>query len=485
MKRITRNLLTRVLIISLCIVSLYNANLSNAVFAEDSYGIIADKNPGVFYGEQLKNSEYEHSYNVYEYLKNIDINTTELIYEFSEPIKLEGKKSEELSVLNFEIIKKLNATVQIAMDAFIKDFPEIFWFDYGKCLFKQIFSSSYDEAGNIQWYITKLEISFTRDAAFTGETKDLCKAVYDKAYEIIASVGTDSVYERVKTYHDYLCKNITYIIDCDYPRNIYGGLIDGQGVCEAYAESFKFLCDLSNIPCISVMGKAGLTENKENHLWNYLYMDDGKWYAVDVTWDDQPNLKPNIIYDHFLCGSDNIGQKTKLSFSDSHSIIGDFSLTGIFEFTYPEISTDKYEYVPGMTPVPTATVMPTVTATITPMITETPVPTETPVTTELPICTVTPTATETPSPTVTETPTDMVTITPVVTEKMEYVLGDINEDGKINAQDALLVLKHAAKIEVLAFEKQLLSADVNVDGNINATDALDILKRASGIINEF
>lgn len=62
----------------------------------------------------------------------------------------------------------------------------------------------------------------------------------------------------------------------------------------------------------------------------------------------------------------------------------------------------------------------------------------------------------------------------------EIVLGDVNRDDDINAVDALAVLKHAAKIEVLS-EEDLIRADLNEDEKIDAKDALEILKIAAKI----
>lgn len=503
-----RKLLAGILTISLCILSLNNANLYNSVFAEDSYGIIAGKNSGVFYGEQLKDSGFEYAYDIYELIKTVNTETTELIFVFPESIKLEGKDQAEISTLNTDLFERVYNTVQIAMDAFIKDYPEVFWFDYGKCTFTQVFSYSYDDDGNIQWFIKKLKISFNKDEAFELEAMELCEIVYAKAYEIIDSVDSKSLYGRLKEYHDYLCSNITYILDSTYPRNIYGGLIDGQGVCESYAESFKFLCDLSGLTCISVMGKAGIPEPDEYHLWNYVMMDDGNWYAVDVTWDDQPNLNPSIIYDHFLCGSSNVGSVSKVSFESSHATIGDFSLTEIYSFTYPDISSDKYVYDPRRTPTPsptptqtptveptviptakptaTPTVEPTATPTVEPTTTPTLAPTETPTPEPTATPTLVPTETPTPEPTATFTVVPSFTPTIEATEKaiIKYVLGDVNDDGKISARDALLVLKHVAKISELDSEQQLKAADVGGEGNIDSLDALEIIKYVAGLIEK-
>lgn len=61
-----------------------------------------------------------------------------------------------------------------------------------------------------------------------------------------------------------------------------------------------------------------------------------------------------------------------------------------------------------------------------------------------------------------------------------YYMGDVTLDYKINAQDALSVLKHSAEIEELESSNEKF-ADINSDDMINAEDALLILKVAAGI----
>lgn len=61
------------------------------------------------------------------------------------------------------------------------------------------------------------------------------------------------------------------------------------------------------------------------------------------------------------------------------------------------------------------------------------------------------------------------------------IKGDIDMDGLVNAKDALLALKNAAKIVELT-DAELEIGDVNEDGAVDAKDALEILKQAAGII---
>ena len=68
-----------------------------------------------------------------------------------------------------------------------------------------------------------------------------------------------------------------------YLSNEYGALVDGKAVCEGYAYAFKAIVDelvrrtKANIKCDVAIG--------QNHAWNMVRLA-GKWYVVDVTWDD-------------------------------------------------------------------------------------------------------------------------------------------------------------------------------------------------------
>ncbi len=76
-----------------------------------------------------------------------------------------------------------------------------------------------------------------------------------------------------------------------------------------------------------------------------------------------------------------------------------------------------------------------------------------------------------PAPPISTTPTDTVPPTNTNVAKV----GDVNADGKINAKDALAVLKIAVgKMTPTPLQQQL--ANVNWDAFINAKDALEILK---------
>lgn len=105
--------------------------------------------------------------------------------------------------------------------------------------------------------------------------------------------------------------------------------------------------------------------------------------------------------------------------------------------------------------------------TITPRPTATPKPTATP--------------SPTPVPTATPSPTPVPTDTPVPTEAPPFYKADLNDDGFISAADALIILKHAARLELLEGEK-LLMADTTRDGLVDSVDALLTLKYSARLI---
>ncbi|MBQ7874699.1 MAG: dockerin type I repeat-containing protein [Oscillospiraceae bacterium] len=67
---------------------------------------------------------------------------------------------------------------------------------------------------------------------------------------------------------------------------------------------------------------------------------------------------------------------------------------------------------------------------------------------------------------------------------LDYLLGDLNGDEKINVLDANLVRRYAAELEELD-KKKLAAADVNGDGKVNVLDANLIRRFAAKLISNF
>ena len=146
---------------------------------------------------------------------------------------------------------------------------------------------------------------------------------------ILDQIITDgmSEFQKVKAIHDYICKNAEYdwgnyvggtIPDTSY--NVTGFLEYGVIVCDGYAKTFKLLCNSAGIECERVTGwGAG-----GRHAWNQVQID-GKWYNVDVCWDDEDDIMYPIEYVYFLL-SDEQFYKSHLAEDAQH----------VCEETYPE-----------------------------------------------------------------------------------------------------------------------------------------------------
>lgn len=147
-------------------------------------------------------------------------------------------------------------------------------------------------------------------------------------------------YKKLREVHDWItthnCYNWYYYKN--YGTNITGdlpwsplsalkGTTDPEApVCEGYSRAMKVLCDEMGIPCILMAGYAADSPsgNPAGHMWNYIQMDNGKWYALDATWDDPVNDKNHSSaisgqesHKFFLVGS-NDGADSGWAFTQSH-----------------------------------------------------------------------------------------------------------------------------------------------------------------------
>lgn len=263
-----------------------------------------------------------------------DKKTGEYTYTFDTPFTFEAEISGGYIVENDELEEielEIGYAVQIAMDAFLYDHPEVFWL--------RIIKSSYNisASGNSFYgYVGSISnITIIPTEIYSGASAKISQ--YDTAVDsALASIAvTESRYETLKSIHDYICNKAWYNLVNE--KRVHSSepffVGDGGVVCEGYAKAFKVLCDRKAIPCVLVSGYAG-----ENHMWNYVQMDDGRWYLVDATWDDQESR----IYDtYFLANTNTIGFED-IAISAERTERNDFSGTGIFSFTYPVLSDAAY-----------------------------------------------------------------------------------------------------------------------------------------------
>ncbi len=132
--------------------------------------------------------------------------------------------------------------------------------------------------------VIDVEINYAISAE---QALEMNTAVRSAADEILNGVSADmSQTDIVAYFHD------TVITNCEYSEtansdNVYGCLVEGKAVCEGYSRAMQYLCTLVGVKCIIVTGVAD-----EDHMWNMVEID-GKWYHIDLTWDD-PRYNPPI-----------------------------------------------------------------------------------------------------------------------------------------------------------------------------------------------
>jgi len=76
---------------------------------------------------------------------------------------------------------------------------------------------------------------------------------------------------------------------------------------------------------------------------------------------------------------------------------------------------------------------------------------------------------------------DKVNGTVTVEEGSTYALGDVNMDGKINAVDAIRILRYDAGLETLTDAQLVLANVAGFNNTVNAADAIKILRYDAGL----
>lgn len=234
---------------------------------------------------------------------------------------------------NAEYQQKINYIMQAAYDAFIYDYPEIFWMSTFRYGLKISFSG-----GNGSYTGSVSQIRLIPSESYEGSSEEIAvfRSSVNQTVDNLGISGTASREEGVKIIHDYLCSVLTYGNNSETWAHSAAGVFlkGGTVVCEGYAKAFKLLCDRFEIPCILVVGDAG-----GGHMWNYVQMEDGNWYLVDVTWDDQQSQTQDA---YLLAGSDSLGFKELIS--AERRVYTNFS-GAIYTkyFTLPTLSSSGYE----------------------------------------------------------------------------------------------------------------------------------------------
>ena len=189
-----------------------------------------------------------------------------------------------------------NNDFQTVWNAFLADNPQYFWL--AQC-------DTISSGGKV----TAVEPYY--DFIFTADELPAAKAAFDAATaKALSGITNDMSQYEIELYlHDYLVNNVKYVNGTSNTNNAYGALVNGQAVCEGYADAFQYLLTQAGISSCVVTG----TSKGEGHAWNLVKID-GEYYYVDVTWDDQDNGKNFYAYFNV----------TTAQLEEDHTIIPEF-----------------------------------------------------------------------------------------------------------------------------------------------------------------
>ena len=234
--------------------------------------------------------------------------------------------------------KKLQTYYGEAINALNLDAPNLFYIDLSKlCLRIEKTTSVLGTQNKV--YIDTGENSnyFFGDFKTVIQVEEAINSVETIKDSIANSIQGES-YSKTKLVHDWIIDSLEYDSKGINKGTVYGGLIEKKAVCEGYAKTCKYILDSLGVENILVVGTAtNSIGNTEDHMWNYVKIDDN-WYALDCTWDDPiveggGEIGYDIKHRYFLIGSDTI--------SSSHVVKNTISGDGQ-TFTLPVLNQSSY-----------------------------------------------------------------------------------------------------------------------------------------------
>ena len=179
-------------------------------------------------------------------------------------------------------------------EAFVRDNPHFFYFDFTRCNLLQSSKETVFEAN----YIYGKSDADKYSKRCMQKVDEIVKHVY-------ASAGNDEV-KREKELYTYFCEHFHGLQFDDGRKlsepvfrghSIIGPLIDGRANCDGFARAFKLVLNAMDMKCIFVSGTADSPDNGPNlpHGWNIVKIN-GKNYHTDVTWGVANSSPGNVVY---------------------------------------------------------------------------------------------------------------------------------------------------------------------------------------------
>ncbi|MEG1984651.1 MAG: transglutaminase domain-containing protein [Oscillospiraceae bacterium] len=182
----------------------------------------------------------------------------------------------------------------------MSDSPELFWVDW-----------SWDVRSQDNGFIVAPRYIY--DKADTETKSAEINAALDKIVSLAAEAGAETEYDKVLFVHDYLIKNCKYDEQTTQQvHTAYGALVAQQAVCDGYAHATQLILNKMGIANEYVEGTGTTAKQDEGHAWNVVSID-GKYYHLDITWDDRDAEQSDkahdsdiVSYNYFLLGDEDI-----------------------------------------------------------------------------------------------------------------------------------------------------------------------------------
>lgn len=190
-----------------------------------------------------------------------------------------NKHTKEIDVSALDVTKADVEKVFYTMDY---DNPQLFWLASG-C--------------SVAFYGSKVYDVMPMYSKTKSEAQKLLPQIEKAARKLIGeALEYDTDFERVLYIHDAIINSTKYTLTGgEHIRDVDGPLLKGKALCEGYAKTFAYLCQSIGIETFCVEGYS----DDVGHLWNMVKLD-GKWYHVDVTYDD-PTGSIQVCEHDYLC----------------------------------------------------------------------------------------------------------------------------------------------------------------------------------------
>lgn len=234
--------------------------------------------------------------------ENILINEHEITLDVGDTFKLELKKTNGEAVHGVEWFVKTRIPYDELFTA------ESYNLQDGACSITSDGLVTAKKAGTTEYW-AKYGDALYRCVVVVNQAGET--ALSKKVVEIADKFRHLSDVDKVMAVHDYLIDHIEY--SNPHIRSFaYGALIEGKAVCQGYAQSLAMILNNLNVECHTIVAMTK-GSNPVLHEWVRVKLD-GKWYYIDLTWDDTPWAEDKN-YKYFLINTDMISRDHETGYS--------------------------------------------------------------------------------------------------------------------------------------------------------------------------